>query len=78
MRRPNGWNLTDELEAPDDANSKLQEVNDISMTEKRVEQTEKIEHMRGLPHAIKQMLTGRKDVSSFFLLDSKAQTCKIT
>ena len=60
---PNGWNLTVEFEAPNDANSKLQEVMDIMITEKRFEQTEKIEHMRGLPHAIKQMLTGRKDVS---------------
>ena len=39
---PNGWNLTVELEAPNDANSKLQEVVDIMMTEKRLEQTEKI------------------------------------
>ena len=43
---------------------KLQEIMDIMMTEKRLEQTEKIEHMRGLPHVIKQMLIGRKDVSS--------------
>ena len=34
------------------------------MTEKRLEQTEKIEHMRGPPDVIKQMLTGRKDASS--------------
>ena len=61
---PNGWNLTVELEAPNEANSKLQEVMDIMMTEKRLEQTEKIELMRGLSHAVKQMLTGRKDVSS--------------
>ena len=61
---PNGWNLTVELEAPNDANSKLQEIMDITMTEKHLEQTEKLEHTRGLPHAIKQMLTGRKDVSS--------------
>ena len=32
--RPNGWNLTDELEAPNDANSKLQEIVDTMMTEK--------------------------------------------
>ena len=32
---PNGWNLTVELEAPNDANSKLQEVMDMMMTEKR-------------------------------------------
>ena len=38
---PNGWNLIVELEAPNDANSKLQEVMDIIMTEKRLEQTEK-------------------------------------
>ena len=37
----------------------------IMVTEQRLEQTEKIEHIRRLPHAIKQMLTGRKDVSSF-------------
>ena len=61
---PNGWNLTVELVAPNDANSKLQEVMDSMMTEKRLEETEKSEHMRGLPRAIKQMLTGRKDVSS--------------
>ena len=42
---PNGWNLTVELEALDDANSKLQEVMDIMMTEKHLEQTEKFEHM---------------------------------
>ena len=61
---PNGGNLTVELEAPNDAHSKLQEVMDIMMTDRRLEQTEKIEHMRGPPHAIKPMLTGRKDVSS--------------
>ena len=55
---PKGWNLTVEIEAPNDANSKFHEVMDIMMTEKRLEQTEKTEHMRGLPHAIKQMLTG--------------------
>ena len=44
--------------------AKLQKVMDSMMTEERLEQTEKIEHMRGLPHAIKQMLTGRKDASS--------------
>ena len=55
---PNGWNLTVELEAPTDANSKLQEIMDIMMTETRSEQTEKAEHMRGLPHAI-ILLTGR-------------------
>ena len=40
---------------------------DIMMTEERSEQTEKIEHMRGLPscnQTVKQMLTGRPDVSS--------------
>ena len=61
---PNGWNFTVELEAPNDASSKLPEVMDIMRTEKRLEQTEKIDHMRGLPHAIKHMLIGRKDVSS--------------
>ena len=54
---PNGWNLTVELEAPTDANNELQEVMDIMMTEKRSEQTEKLDHTRRLPHAIK--LTGR-------------------
>ena len=62
--RPNGWNLTVELEAPNDANSKFQEIMDIMMTEKLLEQTEKTKHMRGLPDVIKLMLTGRKDVSS--------------
>ena len=61
---PTGWNLTVELEAPNHANGKLQEVMDIMMTEKRLERTEKIDHLRGLLHAIRQMLTGRKDVSS--------------
>ena len=61
---PNGWNLTVELEAPNDANSKLQEVMHTMMTEIRLEQTENLEHMRGLPNVVKQMLTGRKDVSS--------------
>ena len=50
---PLGWNLTVELEAPNDANSELQEVMDILMTEKRLEQTENIDHMRGLPLANK-------------------------
>ena len=50
---PNGWNLTVELEAPNHTNNKLQEVMDIMMIEKRLEQTEKIVHMRGLPRAIK-------------------------
>ena len=61
---PKGWNITSKLEVPNDANSKLQEVMDIIMVEKRLEQTEIIEHKRRMPHAIKQMLTGRKDVSS--------------
>ena len=72
---PNGWNLTVELEAPTDANSKLQEIMDIMMTETRSEQTEKAEHMRGLPHAI-ILLTGRKDVSSLQLF--RLQSCKTT
>ena len=55
---PNEWNVTIELDVPNDANSKLHEVMDIMMAEERLEQTEKIEHMRGLPHAINQMLTG--------------------
>ena len=45
----NGWNLAIELEAPNDANSKLQEVMDIMITKKRTEQTEK------MPHANKQI-----------------------
>ena len=76
-RTPNVWNFTDELEAPIDVNSKLQEVMDIMMTENRLEQTEKIEHMGGLPHAIKQMLTGRKDACSLQPFGWQgAQTCK--
>ena len=42
---PNGWNLTTELEAPNDASSQLQEVTDIMMTEKRLEPMENIEHI---------------------------------
>ena len=42
---PNGWNLTVEFEAPKDANSKLQEVKDTMMTEKRLEKSEDIEHI---------------------------------
>ena len=61
----------------DDANSKLQDVMDIIMTDKRLEQTE-FEHMRGLRHAIKQILTVRKDVVFFqFFFGWQAQTCKI-
>ena len=76
---PNGWNLTVELEAPNDAiNSMLQEITDILVTEKRLEQTEKIEHKRGLPDVIKQMLTGRKNVSSLQPFGCRAQTCKTT
>ena len=59
------WNLTVQLEAPSDATSKLQEVMDIILTEKRPEQTEKIEHMRGLPHASKQMSTGPQKTPPF-------------
>ena len=36
---------------------------DTMRAEKRVEQMEKIEHLTRLPLAIKQKLTGRKDVS---------------
>ena len=61
---PKGWNITSKLEAPYDTNMRQQEVMDIIMVEKRLEQTEIIEHKRRMPHAIKQMLTGRKDVSS--------------
>ena len=45
---PNGWNLTVELEAPNNANSKLQEVMDIMMAEERLEKTENVEHTGGL------------------------------
>ena len=41
---PHGWNHTVGLEAPNDANSESQEVMEIMITEKRSEQTEKIEH----------------------------------
>ena len=71
---PNGWNLTVELKAPNDANSNFQEVMDKMMTEKGLEQTEKIKHMRGLPHAIEQMLTGRKDVFSLQPLEPLTET----
>ena len=60
---PDGWYLTVELEAPDDANRKLQEIMDTMMAEKRVEQMEKFAHLKGLPQVVKQMMTGRKDVS---------------
>ena len=43
---PNGLNLTVELEAPDDAYRKLQEIMDTMRAEKRVEQMEKIEHLK--------------------------------
>ena len=39
---PNGLNITVEIEAPNDANNKLQDIMDIMMTEKRLERTEKI------------------------------------
>ena len=53
-----------ELEAPNDANSKLQEVMDNMLTEKLSVQTEKIGRVGRLLLAIKQMLSGRKDASS--------------
>ena len=54
-----GWTLTVELEAhQNDATGKLQEIMDIMMTVKRLEQTENTEHTRGLLHAINQILTG--------------------
>ena len=37
---------------------------DIIMTEKRLEQIQSVDHMRRLPHAITQILTGRKQASS--------------
>ena len=64
---PNEWNLTVELEAPNDANTKLQEVRDIMMTEKRSEQIEKIEHGVGLPQVIKQMLTVPQKTHPFWV-----------
>ena len=75
---PNGWNLTVELEAPNDANSKLLGIMDTMMTEKRLEQSEQIEHLRGLPQETKQMLTERKDVSSLQPFGWQARTCKTT
>ena len=59
---PNVLKLTVELEAPNNANNKSQEIMDIMMTKKRLDHTEKIEHMKGVPDVIKQMLTARKDV----------------
>ena len=41
---PNGWTFAVELEAPNDANNKLQEIMDIMITEKRLEQTENRTH----------------------------------
>ena len=73
---PNGWNLTFELEALDDANSKLQEVMDIMMTEKHLEQTEKFEHMKELLQVITKMLTGTQKTHPFEW--RRAQTCKTT
>ena len=48
---------------------------DFMMTEERFEQTDKNQHMRGLLHSIKQLLTGRQDVSSLQPFD-RAQTCR--
>ena len=53
---PVGWNLTVELEAPDDANNKLQEVMDIVMTEQRLEKTENVRHAVILHTAIGAVL----------------------
>ena len=62
---PNGWNLTVELEAPGDANRKLQEVMDIMITGKTFKRNkQKVEQMRGLLRVIKQMWTGRRDATS--------------
>ena len=47
---------------------------DIMMTEKRFLQTEKIEHMSGLPDVIKHVWTGLDN----FLDGRGVQTCKTT
>ena len=46
---PNGWNITLALEAPSDANRKLQDVMDIMSTEQGLEETEKVERLSGHP-----------------------------
>ena len=57
--------LENTLEAPSDVNRKLEEVMDIMMTEQRLEKTEKVEHLRRLPHAIEQVLSGPQKTHSF-------------
>ena len=61
----NGWNLAVEPEAPNDSNCKLQEVRDIMITENRMEHMEKIDHMRALLHALKQMFTAPQKTHPF-------------
>ena len=46
---------------------------DMMSAEQRLEQSEKINHMSGVPQAIKQMLTGPQMTC---LLDSRAPTFK--
>ena len=62
----NGWNLAVEPGSPNDSNSKLQEIRDIMITENRIENTEKIDHMSALLHALKQMFTSPQKTHPFF------------
>ena len=53
------------FETPNDANSGLQEVMNIMMAEKRLEQKEKIEHTRRQVQVIKQIMIGPQETQSF-------------
>ena len=70
---PNGWNLTVELDAPNDANSKLQEIMDITMIGKNLEQTK-----NRTASCNQTNVEGAKMCLLYNLLDDKTQTCKTT
>ena len=50
---PTGWNLTVDLEAPNDANEKLHTVMQLAATERRIEQ-----QSPGLPPKVAQHIAG--------------------
>ena len=61
-----GWNLTMELEAPENANKKLQEVMDTKTAEKRMEpQGSGSNSFGGLPDRVRELIEGSAPVHPF-------------
>jgi hypothetical protein len=75
---PTGWNLTVELEAPNEANKKVNEVMEMRASEQRVDEQRSTLAPEELPSRIKQMIQGMGNnrVSHVTLSDGVGRTSK--